>query len=443
MAIKRRRTKRKEDRFEPAANSLAGLPTEVLAIVARMLATQRDIFSLARVSRRLNDVAMARWLGPPKDYLKRYSKFCDTIFLPIQLLLKLQSPDPKPQPFSSFAELRLCVVTKPLIPSMTLIFGRHYEKEYQEFSRYVDTIPGDQKPPALHIEINIHEMTYTPPIKVRVFNTFCTNLAVYDSVTSFTTTIISHKLSGLDVKVPYSCQPVFHPPPFAALTILCLDSISDHFFDWLLRSMIASPICELSILHGYQNLPPIHIPTLRKLTLGGRSLTTSQLIRLLSDKAHSSISELTFLGEPFWEMPVRGRLFPLSANAMPSLTRLVADFNVLTNLLVTPKAFPKLEHVGVSSLDGKDSSAAKDGAELLSRISFLPSVHCVAFPVGALEPTDWDILSNSGIVLPNVTKFIEKGAPTRSPLSRPVMLSQVRNIFSNIVHVDSQCRSRF
>ncbi len=316
-------------------------------------------------------------------------------------------------------------------------------KEYQEFSRYVDTIPGDQKPPALHIEINIHEMTYTPPIKVRVFNTFCTNLAVYDSVTSFTTRIISHKLSGLDVKVPYSCQPVFHPPPFAALTTLCLDSISDHFFDWLLRSMIASPICELSILHGYQNLPPIHIPTLRKLTLGGRSLTTSQLIRLLSDKAHSSISELTFLGEPFWEMPVRGRLFPLSANAMPSLTRLVADFNVLTNLLVTPKAFPKLEHVGVSSLDGKDSSAAKDGAELLSRISFLPSVHCVAFPVGALEPTDWDILSNSGIVLPNVTKFIEKGAPTRSPLSRPVMLSQVRNIFPNIVHVDSQGPGEF
>ncbi|KAK0436588.1 hypothetical protein EV421DRAFT_1739536 [Armillaria borealis] len=420
MAIKRRRTKRKGGHSDPAPNSLAGLPTELLAIVARMLTTQRDIFSLARVSRRLNDVAMARWLGPPKEYLKRYSKFCDTTLLPIQLVLKIQSPDPKPQPFSSFAELRLCVITKP---------------QYQEFSRYIDTIPGDQKPPALHIEINIHEMTYTPPINARVFNTFCTNLALYDSVTSFTTTIISDKLKGLDVKVPNSCQPVFHPPPFAALTTLYLDFISDHFFDWLLRSTAVSPIRELTLLHGFQN--PIHIPTLCKLTL--ESLTTSQVIRLLSDKAHSSISELTFLGEPFWEMPVKGRLIPLSENAMPSLTRLVADFNVLTNLLVTPKAFPKLERVEVSSLDGKDSSVAKDSAELLSRISFLPSVHCVVFPVGALEPTDWDILSDSEIVLSNVTKFIEKRGPTRSPLSRPVMLSQVRKVFPNIVHVDSQC----
>ncbi|SJL08643.1 uncharacterized protein ARMOST_12010 [Armillaria ostoyae] len=435
MAIKRRRTKRKGGHSDPAPNSLAGFPTELLAIVARMLTTQRDIFSLARVSRRLNDVAMARWLGPPKEYLKRYSKFCDTTLLPIQLVLKIQSPDPKPQPFSSFAELRLCVVTKPRIPSMTLIFGRHYEKEYQEFSRYIDTIPGDQKPPALHIEINIHEMIYTPPIKVRVFNNFCTNLAVYDSVTSFTTTMIPDKLKALDVKVPNSCQPVFHPPPFAALTTLSLDSISDHFFDWLLRSTAVSPIRELSLLHGFQN--PIHIPTLRKLTLG--SLTTSQVIRLLSDKAHSSISELTFLGEPFWEMPVKGRLIPLSENAMPSLTRLVADFNVLTNLLVTPKAFPKLERVEVSSLDSKDSSVAKDSAELLSRISFLPSVYCVAFPVGALVPTDWDVLSDSGIVLPNVTKFVDIGAPTRSPLSHPVMISQVRKVFPNVVHVDSQC----
>ncbi len=124
---------------------------------------------------------------------------------------------------------------------------------------------------------------------------------------------------------------------------------------------------------------------------------------------------------------------------MPSLTRLVADFNVLTNLLVTPKAFPKLERVEVSSLDGKDSSVAKDGAELLSRISSLPRVHCVAFPVDALKPADWDILSDSGIVLPNVTKFIDKGTPTRNPLSRPVMISQVRKVFPNIVHVDSQC----
>ncbi|PBK70368.1 hypothetical protein ARMSODRAFT_974329 [Armillaria solidipes] len=438
MAIKRRRTKRKGGHSDPAPNSLAGLPTEVLAIVARMLTTQRDIFSLARVSRRLNDVAMARWLGPPKEYLKRYSKFCDTTLLPIQLVLKIQSPDAKPQPFSSFAELRLCVVTKPRIPSMTLIFGRHYEKEYQEFYRYIDAIPGTQKPPAIHVELHIREMTYTP-INVRAFNAFCTNLAVYDSVTSFTTTTIPDKLKGLDVKVPNSCQPVFHPPPFAALTTLRLDSISDHFFNWLLRSTAASPICELTLLHGFQNQHPIHIPTLRKLTLGGGSLTTSQLIRLLSDKAHSSISELTFFGEPFWEMPVKGRLIPLSANAMPSLKSLTAGSNILTNLLVSPKAFPKLERVEVSRLDGEDSSVAKDSAELLSRISCLPSVHCVAFPVGALVPTDWDVLSDSGIVLPNVTKFVDKGAPSRSPLSHPVMISQVRKVFPNVVHVDSQC----
>ncbi|KAK0236601.1 hypothetical protein EDD85DRAFT_834028 [Armillaria nabsnona] len=391
-----------------------------------MLATKRDIFSLACASRRLNDVAMARWLGPPNEYLTRYSEFCN-----IQ-----HSLDPKPQPFSSFADLRLCVVTKPRIPSMTLIFGRHYEKEYQEFSGYIDTIPSNQKPPVIHVELHIREMTY-PPINVKAFNAFCTSLAEYDSVTSFTMAF-PIRCKSLDVKAPNSLQPVFHPPPFAALTRLCIGFMSDRFLDWLLRSAATSPICEL-FFSGQFRGRFIHIPTLRKLTLEGGSLTTSQVIRLLSDKAHSSVSELTFLGESLWEMQVKGRLIPLSANAMPSLTRLVADFNVLTNLLVKPKAFPKLEHVEVSSLDGKDSSAARDGAELLSRILFLPSVHCVAFPVGALVPTDWDILSDSGIVLPNVTKFIEKGTSTRNPLFRPVMISQVRKVFPNIVHVDSQC----
>ncbi|PBK70385.1 hypothetical protein ARMSODRAFT_1084011 [Armillaria solidipes] len=348
MAVKRRRMKRKGDRSEPALNSLAGLPTELLAIVVSMLATKRDIFSLACVSRRLNDVAMARWLGPPKEYLTRYSEFCN-----IQ-----QSLDPKPQPFSSFADLRLCVVTKSRIPSMTLIFGRHYEKEYQEFSRYIDTIPGNQKPPAIHVELQIREMTYTP-INVRAFNAFCTSLAEYDSVTSFTMAF-PIRCKSLDVKAPNTFQPVFHPPPFAALTRLCIGFMSDRFLDWLLRSAAASPICELFISRHFRGRL-IHIPTLRKLTLEGGSLTTSQVIRLLSDKAHSSLGELTFLGEPLWEMPVKGRLIPLSVNALPSLTSLAAGFNVLTNLLVTPKAFPKLERVEVSSLDGKDSSVAKVG----------------------------------------------------------------------------------
>ncbi len=184
---------------------------------------------------------------------------------------------------------------------MTLIFGRHYEKEYQEFSRYIDTIPGDQKPPAIHVELHF-EMTYYTPINDRAFiNAFCTSLAEYDSVTSFTTAF-SIWCKDLDVKVLNSCQPVFQPSPFTALTTLRLDStVSDHFFGWLLRSAAASPICELFISRHFRGRL-IHIPTLRKLTLEGGSLTTSQVIRLLSEKAHSSISELTFLGEPCWEM---------------------------------------------------------------------------------------------------------------------------------------------
>ncbi|KAK0189913.1 hypothetical protein F5146DRAFT_1002102 [Armillaria mellea] len=343
------------------------------------------------------------WLGPLKEYLQRYSKFCNDWY------------DPKQEPFSSFADLHLCVVTKPCIPSMSLTFGQCYEKEFQEFSRYIDMIPGDQKPPAFHIKLKIHEMPHGYPPKVTAFNTFCTNLAGYNSVVSFTVTANSDKLKALkfkalDVKVPNSCQPVFHPPPFAALTTLHLVCVSDHFFDWMLRSAAASPICELTLLHGFQNQHPIHIPTLRKLTLGGMALTTSQVVRLLLDKVHLSIGELTFLGEPFWEMPVKGRLIPLGENAMPSLTRLIADYNILTNLLVTPKAFPKLEHVEVYSIDSsiQDPSIAKVIAELLSRISFLPSVHCVVFPVSVLEPMHWDILSDRGIILLNVTKFIEK-----------------------------------
>ncbi|KAK0201126.1 hypothetical protein DFS33DRAFT_1107710 [Desarmillaria ectypa] len=413
MATKNRRAKRreKENQDEPTPNSLAGLPTELLVIIVSSFVTRRDIFSLARVCRRLNDVAMARWLGPQtKEYIRRYSTFCSG-YPPRN--------SARPMPFFCFADLRLCLVTKPYIPSMTLTFGTDYSKEYQEFSRYIDTIPSDRKQPDLHIRLHI------PHSNTRAFNTFCTQLAEYHNVVSLHVVqqLDEDHYERLDAKGP-DCQPIFHPPPFTTLTELHLQYVSGQFSDWLLRSAVASPICELTIFNNC-NLPfgRLRFPTMRKLTLGSWTMTTSQLVQFLSDKAHSSLSELIFMpkAEPYWEIPVRGRLIPLGANAMPSLTSLAADFKVLTNLLVTPKAFPKLERVEVHRIGGEGSSAAKEGEELLSRISSLPNVHCVTFPVGALEPTDLDNLSDSGIALPNVTKLIDTSP--RWDSSRPVILS--------------------
>ncbi|KAK0462954.1 uncharacterized protein EV420DRAFT_1146595 [Desarmillaria tabescens] len=413
--------KRKEDRdLEPAPNSLAGLPTELLVIIVSDLVTRRDLFSLARVCRRLNDVAMTCWLR--SRTLKRYSTF---------------SPG-WPMPFSTFADLRLCFATKPHIPSMTLTFGTQYIKEYEEFSRYVDTIPSDRTCPILHIKLHMPRF----PIDTRAFNAFCTELTEYNSVASFQVIQQSGErvhMSLRDTKGP-NHQPIFHPPPFTTLTELHIQSVSKQLDDWLLRSVAASPICNLTILDN-ASLPygRICLPTIRKLTLGDRTMTTSQLIQFLSDEAHSSLRELTFMpkAEPYWEIPVKGRLIPLSMNAMPSLTSLAAEFKVLTNLLVTPEAFPKLERVEVYGIGSNESSAAEDGAELLTRIMSLPSVHCVTFPVGALESGDWDNLSGSGIVLPNVIKLIDQWS-----LRAPSILSQVRKVFPNVVGVDSPSQSQ-
>ncbi|KAK0462953.1 uncharacterized protein EV420DRAFT_1146527 [Desarmillaria tabescens] len=326
---------------------------------------------------------MAQWLGPSE----RISHTIQSILQ--HFPRKPAIIESKATAVSSFADLRLCVVTKPRIPSMTLMFGKDYVKEYREFSRYIDTIPSDQKP-SLHIKLYIREINYTP-INVKVFNTFCTRLVDYGAVTSISSFREAlDPCKDLDVKRPG--QPVFHSPPFTTLTELHLDFVSNRFADWLLRSAAASPIRELSISHGFPG-GRIHIPTLRKLELREGSTTTSRMIQLLSDKAHSSLSELVVTGEPYWEMPVKGRMIPLRANAMPSLTSLASDFKVLINLLVTPEAFPKLEQVKVYHMGGKDSSVAKDAEELLARISPLPSVHCITFPVSALEPTDWDNLS--------------------------------------------------
>lgn len=98
MAVKKRRMKRKEDHSEPAPKSLAGLPTELLAIVVSMLATKRDIFSLACVSRRLNDVAMARWLGPPErvsqtiQHILRCCQYCLPSYHPARAKLTNTGP---------------------------------------------------------------------------------------------------------------------------------------------------------------------------------------------------------------------------------------------------------------------------------------------------------------------------------------------------------------
>ncbi len=119
-----------------AASTLADLPNELLYAVF-IHVESRDLLSLARISRRLNAVAMRLYLGPWREVQKDYSVFGGY-------------STGTPRNFFALRSLRLSLAT-PYIPSMTLMFSLNFAEELDEVLRYHRSIPPKHHP-SLYID---------------------------------------------------------------------------------------------------------------------------------------------------------------------------------------------------------------------------------------------------------------------------------------------------
>ncbi|PBK62494.1 hypothetical protein ARMSODRAFT_606350 [Armillaria solidipes] len=118
------------------ASTLTDLPNELLYTVFNHL-ERMDLLSLACISRRLNAVAMRRYLGPWREVQKNYSLFGGYL-------------TGAPRTFFGLRNLRLSLAT-PYILSMTLMFSHHFGAELDEVLQYHRCIPRKQHP-SLHID---------------------------------------------------------------------------------------------------------------------------------------------------------------------------------------------------------------------------------------------------------------------------------------------------
>ncbi len=215
-------------------------------------------------------LATSLWLGSPRQYQKLYSKFDER-------------DEGASLPFACFQDLRLCVVNKPFIPSMTFVFSTKYHyASLGDFIRYITTIPIPQRP-VVHTKLRFFQMwqSLLRSADVNAFNIFCTQLVKSECVASF-----YHHLSEmqqwLDMKGPNS-KPLFRPPAFTTLTEVHIAPFSNALIDWFVRSANASPTKRLS-LGGFLGqrrcaipIRRLHLPHLRHLTILGGLFTVSEI----------------------------------------------------------------------------------------------------------------------------------------------------------------------
>ncbi len=122
---------------KPASSLFIDLPNKILTMITQTL-SKKDLFAVVCMCCRLNSFATSLWLGSPKQYQKLYSKFNEC-------------NEGTSLPFTCFQGLCLCVVNKPFIPSMMLIFSTKYHwASLSDFICYITTIPIPQCP-VVHI----------------------------------------------------------------------------------------------------------------------------------------------------------------------------------------------------------------------------------------------------------------------------------------------------
>ncbi|PBK90375.1 hypothetical protein ARMGADRAFT_1082661 [Armillaria gallica] len=410
-------TRQMRHKLQPAA-TLTDLPNELLYAVFNHVESG-DLLSLARISRRLNAVAMRLYLGPWREVQKDYSVFGGY-------------STGTPRNFFALRSLRLSLAT-PYIPSMTLMFSLNFAEELDEVLRYHRSIPKKHHP-SLHIDftsttnqcITCQGMMCT--IHAQRLHRFCEGLVRLRCV-SFK--CLRTDWECLGEPAMSGKKAVFHPSPFTTLTSMCIPSGSTCFLDWLVRSARASPIKSLTLRYirdlfkkKSDIVLSLHLPHLKHITFDLCTLTLENLSLFLS--RHTAITDLTFLwGEistpRSWLHTVHMRL--------PHLHTIVMGMSDLEHLLssMRPRSLPSLKLVVLLGCECHRcddpqpicewNKRKPDIRRVLYWISRLPAVSCVQLPF----EFPWDTIS--GLTLPGITKLVSKRHSVASNLKRVTLVS--------------------
>ncbi|PBK59209.1 hypothetical protein ARMSODRAFT_1027628 [Armillaria solidipes] len=410
-------TRQMKHKFQ-AAPTLTDLPNELLYAVFNHVES-RDLLSLARISRRLNAVAMRRYLGPWREVQKNYSLFGGYL-------------TGAPRTFFGLRCLRLSLAT-PYILSMTLMFSLNFAAEFDEVLRYHRSIPQKQHP-SLHIDFTsttnqcIACQRMMCQIHAERLHKFCKSLVRLRCV-SFKCLRTGWECLG--EPATSGKKAVFHPPPFTTLTSMCIPSGSTYFLDWLVRSARASPIKSLTLRYIrdiYKKKPDcvlsLRLPHLKRITFDSCTFTPEHLSSFLS--RHTAITDLTFLwggisAPRSWLYTVHMRL--------PHLHTIVMGMSDLEHLLpsMRSRSFPSLKSVVVLGCECHRCDDPEPVCEwikgkpdirrVLYWILRLPAVSCVQLPF----EFPWDTIS--GLTLPGITKLLSKRSSVASNLKQVTPVS--------------------
>ncbi|PBK59206.1 hypothetical protein ARMSODRAFT_1027625 [Armillaria solidipes] len=400
-----------------AAPTLTDLPNELLYAVFNHVES-RDLLSLARISRRLNAIAMRHYLGPLHEVQKDYSVFGGYF------------TDARCN-FFSLRYLRLSLAT-PYILSMTLMFSLNFAAEFDEVLQYHRCIPRKQHP-SLHIDFTstTNQCIACRSMMCRIYaerlHRFCEGLVRLRCV-SFTCLRTGWECLGEPTN---GKQTVFHPPPFTTLTSMCIPSGPTCFLDWLVRSARASPIETLTLRYirdvfkkKSDCVLSLRLPHLKHITFDSCTFTPENLSSFLS--RHKAITDLTF----FWGDIAAPRSWIHTVHMrLPHLHTIIMGIRNLGHLLpsMRPRSFPSLKSVVMLGCecrrcDGPEpfcewNKNKPDIRRVLYWISQLPAVSCVQLPF----EFPWDTIS--GLTLPGMTKLVSKRCSVASNLERVTPVS--------------------
>ncbi|KAK0435530.1 hypothetical protein EV421DRAFT_1229851 [Armillaria borealis] len=401
------------------ASTLTDLPNELLYAVFNHV-ERSDLLSLARVSCRLNAVAMRHYLGPWHEFQKDYSVFGGYL------------TDARCN-FFSLRYLQLSLAT-PYILSMTLMFSLNFAAEFDEVLRYHRSIPP-KRYPSLHIDFTsttkqciVCQSGMSGRIYVERLHRFCEGLVRLRCVSFKCLRTGWECLGG---PATSGKKAVFHPPPFTTLTSMCIPSGSTCFLDWLVRSARASPIESLTLRYIrdiYKKKSDcvwsLRLPHLKHITFDSCSFAPEHLSSFLS--RHIAITDLTF----FWGDIAAPRSWIYTIHMrLPHLHTIVMGIRNLEHLLpsMRPRSFPSLKSVVMLGCecrrcDGPEpfcewNTGKSDIRRVLYWISRLPAVSCVQLPF----EFPWDTIS--GLTLPRITKLVSKRCSVASNLKRVTPVS--------------------
>ncbi|PBK59202.1 hypothetical protein ARMSODRAFT_1027621 [Armillaria solidipes] len=407
------------------ASTLTDLPNELLYAVFNHV-ERKDLLSLARVSHRLNAVAMHHYLGPWQKFKKDYSVFGGYF------------TDARCN-FFSLHYLRLSLAT-PYILSMTLMFGHNFGAEFDEVLRYHRSIPQKHHP-SLHIDFTsitnqciVCQSLMCGRIYVERLHRFCEGLVRLRCV-SFKCIRTGCQWKCLS-ELTNEKKTVFHPPPFTTLTSMCIPSGSTCFLDWLVRSARASPIESLTLRYIRDLFKrsdcvwSLRLPHLKHITFDSCSFTPEHLSSFLSRL--TAIKDLTF----FWGDIAAPRSWIHTVHMrLPHLHTIIMGIRNLEHLLpsMRPRSFPSLKSVVMLGCECRRCDGPEPFCEwhmgkpdiqrVLYWISRLPAVSCVQLPF----EFSWDTIS--GLTLPGITKLVSKRSSVASNLER---ITPVSVFFPNV-----------